>query len=225
MTSPRTSKTMDGLILAGGLSRRMGRDKALLPVGDRHLLAHQIHMMAAQVDTLFVAGNHLNAALQLTLPLSVHDIGAASVSGAECPNFPLPANVVWLTDYLAGAEGPLSGLMAGLSASQADYLWVSSCDSYGVPASTGSDLLNALQSADAQLAYLNVDGRSQPLQAVLACGLLESLGHWLDEGHRAVMRWYRTCDFVELAVCANNESSYNINTPDDYAVLLTTLHQ
>jgi len=47
-----------GVVLAGGLSSRMGRDKALLPWHGRPLIEHQIDtMLAAGVQAVQVSGN------------------------------------------------------------------------------------------------------------------------------------------------------------------------
>jgi molybdopterin-guanine dinucleotide biosynthesis protein A len=47
-----------GVVLAGGLSSRMGRDKAMLPWRGRPLIEHQIAVLqAAGVDAVQVSGN------------------------------------------------------------------------------------------------------------------------------------------------------------------------
>ena len=44
------------VILAGGLSRRMGRDKATLPAGDGTLIEHLARRLAPMVDETIIAG-------------------------------------------------------------------------------------------------------------------------------------------------------------------------
>src|SRR5438445_61166 len=44
------------VILAGGLSRRMGRDKAALPAGDGTLIEHLARRLAPVVEETIVAG-------------------------------------------------------------------------------------------------------------------------------------------------------------------------
>src|SRR2546423_6833845 len=44
------------VILAGGLSRRMGRDKAALPAGDGTLVEHLARRLAPVVDEIIIAG-------------------------------------------------------------------------------------------------------------------------------------------------------------------------
>lgn len=46
-----------GLILAGGESRRMGRDKALVPLQGRPMIAHVIERLSPQVSDLAISAN------------------------------------------------------------------------------------------------------------------------------------------------------------------------
>ena len=47
-----TVSDIPGLILAGGLSRRMGTNKALSPLGGKPLMSHVIDRVTPQVTTL-----------------------------------------------------------------------------------------------------------------------------------------------------------------------------
>ena len=51
------------VILAGGLSRRMGRDKASLPAGDGTLIEHLAHRLGPAVDETIVAGGSVRPTL------------------------------------------------------------------------------------------------------------------------------------------------------------------
>src|SRR5438477_12497634 len=87
------------VILAGGLSRRMGRDKAGLPAGDGTLIQHLARRLAPVVDETIVAGG----------------------SG----RYDLPG-VPTVDDRYPGL-GPLAGIHAGLLVAQFPLGWVVGC--------------------------------------------------------------------------------------------------
>ena len=82
-----------GVILAGGLARRMGNaaqgDKALLRLGDQPILTHVIERMRPQVDHLVINAN-----------------GPPERFAA----FGLPV----VSDPIDGFVGPLAGVLAGM---------------------------------------------------------------------------------------------------------------
>ena len=78
-----------GVILAGGLSSRMGRDKALVDLGGRPLVSHAIERLGPQVEALAINANG--------------DPDRMGFTG-------LPV----LPDPLPGQLGPLVGILAAL---------------------------------------------------------------------------------------------------------------
>lgn len=182
----------DGLILAGGQSRRMGHDKALLQLGGCSLLAHHIAAMTGLVDKLWVSGDY-----QAHVPASVH-----------C-----------LVDKEPG-QGPLAGLLAVLEKTTAGRLWLVSCDSFGVSPLLYRQLLQALEGHSAQLAYVCRDDRPQPLLALLNTAVAADLQSFWHRGERSVLRWYQQLDTVAVKACKVPGLQCNINTPADYQRLL-----
>lgn len=102
----RKRGAVSGVVLAGGASRRMGRDKAGLMLGGRTLLQRQVHKLRS---------------------LGIADI---MLSGAGLPALP---GVRVVPDELPG-NGPLGGLHACLRASGNDACLVVSVDAALVPA-------------------------------------------------------------------------------------------
>lgn len=148
---------VSGIILCGGLSRRMGRDKAWLPWSGRTLLSHVAE----------------------TLRPFVEDLVVVSRAGQVLPA--TSARVV--TDRVEGA-GPLGGLEAGLAAMGMPYGIVVACDmpwlnvaflKAMVPLSRGYDLV-----------IPRVAGEYQPLHAVYAKHLQPVVGTLLARGERRV---------------------------------------
>ena len=86
------------VILAGGASRRMGRDKAALAAGDSGMVEQLIGRLTAVVDEAIVAG------------------GSVAVSGAR-----------HVPDLLPG-RGPLAGMQAAFEAAAHPWVWVVACD-------------------------------------------------------------------------------------------------
>lgn len=185
----------DLLILAGGQSTRMGCDKAMLEVQGCTLLEHHINNLSTYVNDIFVSGDD------------------------ERP-VDLSAKTVQLSDYLPGYQGPLSGLYAGFNASGATYLWVLPCDSYGVAAGLFEMMRHCLEESGADIACCEVDGRIQPLLAVVKRDALATLGEYLKGGGRAVMPWMKSSGFVSVKVPEQMSIECNINTQEQYQYLL-----
>jgi len=88
-----------GVLLAGGKSRRMGRDKAKLTVDDRSLFTISLELLQRYFATVFIAGDRPD--------LARHDIPA-------------------IPDIYPGSA--LGGLHTGLKAATTDWIFVAPCD-------------------------------------------------------------------------------------------------
>jgi len=58
MPSEQPENTVLGVVLAGGLSRRMGRDKAMLDYHGKTLLRHQVDVLTPLCGRVLVSGEH-----------------------------------------------------------------------------------------------------------------------------------------------------------------------
>lgn len=196
--------SLDIAVLCGGLSRRMGSDKAMLSVADSSLLQHQI-------DALCTKGEHL-----WLVSHRRYDVA-------------LPDNARWLDDALPGTEGPLSGMLAAMQASAASYIWVMPCDIYLTSmqlAQLKAQMLHLMQPDGVDVVYCRVQGgKDQPLLALVRRHLMPSLQAYLVRGERAVMRWYQSLNTQVLMLDESYQLISNINTPEDYQRLLRWLDQ
>jgi molybdenum cofactor guanylyltransferase len=134
----RLSPGSSGFVLVGGASSRMGRDKALLPVGGRTL----VEDIAAQVRA--AAG-------------SVCLIGAPQKYG----HLGLPV----VADKIENC-GPLGGLYTALSCTEAEWIVLVACDMPGVTAAFLEQLLDAAETSDADCVVPETGGKIDPLCAV-----------------------------------------------------------
>ena len=184
------------IILAGGLSSRMGSDKAQLKIDAKPLLLHHLQWLGAECDHILIAANQQKTAL-------------AEIA-AKVENTPIS----FIDDALSGHQGPLSALLAGLQQCQTEYLWLMSCDHFGLPLSLYHQLSALLKQQQADIAYLRLDGKDQPLLAVLSSRLAPSLQQYLAAGKRSVMAWYSTLNTAVLSL-DNTNGWANINYPDD----------
>jgi molybdopterin-guanine dinucleotide biosynthesis protein A len=127
-----------GFVLTGGASRRMGRDKALLPLG-RTTMVEQI---AATVRS--AAGN-------VTLIGQVH----------KYAHLGLPV----VPDEIENC-GPLGGLYTALRVTTADWNIVVACDMPHVTEAFLTELLRAAEIANADCLVPEMNGKIDPLCAV-----------------------------------------------------------
>jgi molybdenum cofactor guanylyltransferase len=194
MTSSEVSDPISGLVLAGGLARRMGgAAKALLPLHGRPLISSVAARLRPQVEELLVNAN----------------VDAARYAAFGDRVVP---------DEIAGFPGPLAGLHAGLV--QARHRWVLAvpCDSPKLPVDLGPRLMAAARKSNAEIAVASAGGRIHPVFCLVATGLAQPLRDYLDAGGRAVMGWIETRRFVVVEF-EDDAAFVNVNTPADLANL------
>ena len=186
------------VILAGGLSRRMGRDKAALPAGDGTLIEHLARRLAPVVDETIIAG------------------------GSGRPALP---DVTMVEDRYPGL-GPLAGMHAGLLASRSPLVWVVGCDLPDADPRLASLLCGLARDVDAVVP--RIDSEPQGVCAVYDRALAPRIAGLLAAGERRVTMLlaasnvrYVTPDELR-AVDPELRSFRNINTPDDYRAWLMT---
>ncbi|MCX7322085.1 MAG: molybdenum cofactor guanylyltransferase MobA [Hyphomicrobiales bacterium] len=189
-----------GLILAGGLARRMGGgDKPMRAIAGRRMLSRVIDRIAPQCDGLILNAN-----------------GDATRFAA----FDLPV----VADDLPDFAGPLAGLLAGLdwaAAQRPDIRWIVSApgDCPFLPQDLVTRLHEACSDQAAQLAVATSAGRSHPVVGLWDVALRHALRSALvDDGIRAVGRFltrYRVAS-VDWPVDPV-DPFFNANTADDLA--------
>ncbi len=181
-------KQITGVILAGGLGRRMGGvDKGLQDLRGRPLVAWVVDRFAPQVDELLINANRNG------------EIYAAFGDRV-------------VADQIADFAGPLAGLHAALSVATHSLVATVPCDSPFLPADLVSRLLPALTASGADLAVARTFTQPQPVFCLCRREVLPSLNNYLGSGGRRVDRWHATLQVVEVAFDDQAEAFENLNT-------------
>lgn len=200
------------ILLCGGRSTRMGRDKSRLPFGRETLLQRVLNRVTLGLLKVCEAP-------QIVV-----------VSAADQAMEQLPPGVQIVIDA-EPCQGPLRGLEAGLSAlaETADAVFLTSCDAPFLEPAVVELLLRRLQGRRGLMVSDSSTGHLHPLCAVYTTGLLPDVRQLLASGERR-MRALATIEGVaeleasELRlVDANLGSLQNINEPGDYLAALAQL--
>ena len=188
-----------GLILAGGLARRMGGgDKALIRVGDKTILERTIATLGAQCAGLLINANG--------------DVSRFS-------RFGLPV----VADDIAGFAGPLAGILAGLdwvAANAPKSEWVLSVpgDCPFLPRDLVARLHAARIASELPLACAQSGEWRHPVVGLWAVALRHDLRRALDGGTRKIEAWTRIHGAAPAQWPATPvDPFFNVNTPEDLA--------
>ncbi len=180
-----------GLVLAGGLGRRMGGvDKGLVELDGKPMVAHVLARLAPQVDSVLINANQ--------------NIDRYATFGPPV-----------VPDRIEGFAGPLAGLHAGLSAASTPLLVTVPCDSPFLPLDLVERLRTALDAARAQLAVARTGDQAQPVFSMVRREVLEDLAQFLAGGGRKIDAWYARLNVVEVAFDDEAEAFANINTREE----------
>ena len=187
-----------GVVLAGGLARRMGGgDKTLLALAGRPMLTRLLERLAPQVAAVAVNAN-----------------GDPARFAAAAPGVPVVA------DDEPGFPGPLAGILAGMDFAAAMGLGAV----VSVPGDTPlipMDLVERLRGAAGPVACAASMGRVHPPVGFWPVSLREELRAAVRGGEGKVSRW------AERQGCAvvawEGDPFLNANAPRDLAVLEAAL--
>jgi len=187
---PMPEKHITGLILAGGLGRRMGgRDKGLQPFRGQPMAAWAIARLAPQVDALLINANQ--------------NLEAYAAFG-----YPV------VPDRIAGFAGPLAGLHTGLLACETPLLVTAPCDSPFLPEDLVARLHDALEAAGANLAVAKTGEQPHPVFSLVRREVLDGLTAFLEAGGRKVDAWYAALKVAEVPF-PDERAFANINTLEE----------
>lgn len=185
-------------ILAGGASRRMGRNKALLPIRGQTLIERVIDRVRPLADEVWVVTN--------------------------TPEEYAFLNVLTVSDRYPGV-GPLAGLHAALDAARGDLVILLACDMPFVSVALLRYLLSLTAGVDAVIPRLG--GREEPLHAIyrrVTC--LPAVEAALHAGKRRLIAFLPAVRvrYVEEDELRRRDpelrSFLNANTPQEWAHVL-----
>ena len=179
------TRGIPAVILAGGRSRRMGADKALLSLRGRAMIEHVIAALAPQTSALLI---NSNAAPQ------------------DFSHLKLPV----MADSIGGYRGPLAGVLTGMywaRALGASHLLSAPADMPFLP----RDLVTKLSAARTEgIAFVLAGGQTHPVLALWPVALAQRLaddlrhtnaagvGHWLQQAGAAAVEFPGAENFANI---------------------------
>ncbi len=182
-----------GVVLAGGLGRRMGATlpKALVPFRGRPMIDHVLDRLRPQVDDLIINANEAGTALD--------SYGADRVA-----------------DRLGGYAGPLAGLDAALHLGRADWYLTVPCDSPFLPLDLAARMAHQALQDGAGIVSVICQDQTHPVFALVKASLASSLARYLEAGERKIDRWFAR-EHAVLARFDDAAAFLNFNTPAELA--------
>jgi molybdenum cofactor guanylyltransferase len=189
-----------GVLLAGGLARRMGGgDKPLKEIAGRTILERAIERLRPQCDALILNANGDPARFAFTgLPVVADDV--------------------------PGFAGPLAGILAALdwaARNRPEIEWVASAagDSPFLPHDLVARLHAARAAAGVPLACAESGGQAHPVNGLWPVALRADLRHALvAEEMRKIDRWTARHGVTHASWPAEPlDPFFNANTPEDIA--------
>ena len=193
---------VSAIVLAGGLSRRLGRDKALEPFEGEPLIQRVIGRLSRFTDETVVVVN----------------------SEARGKELPLPHDTVIAVDIFPDS-GSLGGIFTGLTATRNEWGFVVACDMPFLNTDLILHMLALRSDYDAVVPLLN--GYPEPTHAAYSSACLPHIQRRLEARELKIAGFFddvrvRTLSEVEVDdLDPGRLSFFNVNTPEDLARAVT----
>jgi molybdopterin-guanine dinucleotide biosynthesis protein A len=184
---------MTGIVLAGGENRRMGKDKALLPVAGMPMIEHVLRALRQSVERIIIVTNS--------------------------PGAYASYDALVVTDACEG-RGPLTGIYSGLLHSRDEYNVVVACDMPFLNPQLLSYMIGLAGEYDAVLP--KIGNLTEPLHAVYRRGLLQVIEDRIKNHQQRIQNIFtglRVRYITEEEIDRLDplrRSFINLNTPEEY---------
>ena len=189
-----------GLILAGGLARRLdGADKGLIPIKDKPLIEHVINRIRNQVCDIVISANN---------NLETYRHYGYSV----------------IEDSVSNFQGPLSGIATAMDFIQSqpdkrsthEYCLVAACDMPLYPLDFYQRACKKNTAAENKRILVAHDGeRLQPLCMLVPFSLSDDIQNHLASQHNKLEAWVMSHDPVMIDYSDNPNAFCNVNSTRD----------
>ncbi len=187
MTVP---EPLNGLVLAGGESRRMGSDKAALKSGGKTQLARAVALLERHLDKVFVS----------TRAGQAHD--------------PVRAGFEQIVDAYEDL-GPIAGILSAMDARPGQSWLVLACDLPNIDDATIAYLVENADDSSPATAYVSVvDGLPEPLCAIWRPAARPVIEQFLADGYKCPRKMLIN-SATRLLEQPSPGALHNINTPED----------
>lgn len=186
------------IILAGGKSTRMGRDKAFLTIRDRPLLTHVCTVAQNCSDRVYVVTPWITKYREI-----------------------VPSNVRFIEETIILADGesncPLIGFYQGLQQIDAQWILLLACDLPLLDSEAIQQWCQQLaEVSGAEIALLPRDAKGwQPLCGFYRHSCLPVLKTYLDNGGKSFQNWLAQHRVRELKI-SDRSILFNCNTREDW---------
>lgn len=175
------------IVLAGGSSRRMQWDKALLPAPEGTIIEHILNQLEERFYEVLISVSSKEKFTFLKRRLIVDD---------------------------KPDEGPMMGIKTALQASKNEKNFVIACDIPDIDFGFLQRLIREAEHSDVALP-ISSEGRPEPLFAVYSKSVLPEMEKLLDEGVLSLLPLFERCK-VQYVPMGENAWFKNLNTRKDY---------
>lgn len=197
MLSASNARALAGVLLAGGLARRMGGgDKSLKTLGGLSILERIVAKIRPQVDYLMINAN-----------------GDAS----RFASYGLPVRA----DVVGGHRGPLAGILTGMDWAadehpECRHVLSFATDAPFLPDDLAERLHRAVEDG-ADLACAESNGRAHPVFGIWPVGLRDALRRaMVEEDMRTISSWTARYHIRHVSFDVDPvDPFFNVNKPDN----------
>ena len=193
-----TRDLVSGVLLAGGLARRMGGgDKGLALLGGVSLAARTLAALSPQCAQVYINANR------------------------NIPEYKKLGHPI-APDSVSDFAGPLAGILAGMSAAQTDWILSVPCDSPFLPSDLRARLWETMEQTESYIVTAHAGGRSHPVFMLARRTLRDDLESFLRGGGRKIDDWRFRHSHAETAF-PDPSPFANINTPEELRAMQTRI--
>jgi molybdenum cofactor guanylyltransferase len=183
---------LSAIVLAGGMSSRMGQDKALIPIQGVPLLQLVCQIAESCADTVYVV-----------------------TPWQERYQHLVSSKIQFIRETQSLSHGPLVGFAQGLAQVKTEWVLLLACDlpklQVEVLQAWVAELKDVDEDAIAALCYTK---SWEPLCGFYSRRSLSSLVKYIEKGGRSFQGWLKENHIFALSL-SNPEMLFNCNTPED----------